>query len=174
MTKRDIIDVQLESFFGSKFPQKIQRLIDEELNQGRWVDGYHLAVAKGVIEGSDASELLQIVLTQHPDLRIDEDALRKVVEERLPQSLGAKVLWIVDDSGSFALTDSLRVARFHGASLIWRTPRISYDGIALDSIANGKIFGQAWWLGSHESPYAPFVLDFVSGEVLEGQIVQHE
>jgi hypothetical protein len=174
MTKREIIDVQLESFFGSKFPQKIQGLIDEELNQGRWMDGYHLAVEKGVIEGCAARELLQIVLTEHPDLRIDEDALRKVVEERLPQSLGAKVLWIVDDSGSFALTDSLRVARFEGASLIWRTPRISFDGIALDSMADGKIIGRAWWLGSHETPDAPFVLDFDTGEVLEGQIVQHE
>jgi hypothetical protein len=174
MTKRDIIDVQLESFYGSKFPRKIQRLINEELNHGKWVDGYHLAGEKGVIEGSAARELLRIVLAQHPDLRIDEDALRTVVEERLPQSLGARVLWIVDDSGSFALTDSLRVARFEGASLIWKSPRISFDGIALDSIADGKIFGRAWWLGSQETPYAPFILDFASGHVLEGRIVQHE
>ena len=49
MKTSEIIDVQLESFFGRKFPQKIQHLVDEELNHGPWVDGYELAVCDGVI-----------------------------------------------------------------------------------------------------------------------------
>jgi hypothetical protein len=64
MTKRDIIDVQLESFYGSKFPRKIQRLIDEELNQGKWVDGYHLAVEKGVIDFA-SGHVLEGQIVQH-------------------------------------------------------------------------------------------------------------
>jgi hypothetical protein len=174
MKNREVIDVQLESFFGNKFPQKIQRLVDEELNQGRWVDGYDLAVRQGVIEGDAARQLLEVVLTQHPELRIDEAALRTVVEERLPQSLGAAVSWIVDDSGSYALTDSLRVARFKGASIVWRSPRISFDGIDFDSLSEGNLRGRAWLLGSHESPDAPFVFDFETGELLEGHVVEHE
>ncbi len=54
MKTSEIIDVQLESFFGRKFPQKIQHLVDEELNHGPWVDGYELAVCDGVIDGDDA------------------------------------------------------------------------------------------------------------------------
>ena len=171
MKSSEIIDVQLESIFGHKFPQKIQQLVDEELNQGRWVDGYHLAVCEGVIDGDDARKLLQIVLADHPELRIDETELKRVVEERLPQSHGAAVAWIVDDSGAFALTDSLRVARFEGASLIWRSPRISFDGIAFDSLSEGKLRGRAWLLSSSVSPDEPFELDFETGGLIVGQTV---
>lgn len=171
MNRREIIDVQLESIFGDKFPQKIRGLVDKELNQGRWVDGYHLAVCQGVIDGDDARKLLEIVLTEHAVPRIDVSAMRQVVDERLPQSAFAKVSWIVDDSGSFALTDSLRVARFEGASTIWESPRISYDGIDFDSLCEGKLRGRAWLLSSSLSPDEPFELDFETGELLRGQIV---
>ncbi len=172
MTIREIIDVQLESFFGDKFPHKIQRLVDQELNQGQWVEGYDVAVCRGVIEGDDARKLLAIVLAQNPQLRIDEIDLKRAMETELPQSLGATD-WIVDDSGAFALTDSLRVARFEGATAVWSSSRISYDGIEFDSLADGKLRGRAWMLGSHEVLDSPFTLDFGTGELLEGSVVQH-
>jgi hypothetical protein len=172
MTTREIIDVQLESFFGGMFPQKIQRLVDEQLNQGLWMDGYDLAVSQSVIEGDDAGKLLEIVLTQHPELRIDRDALEEVVADKLPQScIGAPVSWIVAESGAYALSDTLRVARFDGVRMIWRSPRISFDGIALDSLFGGRLSGRAWWLGSQKTLGAPFEIDFETGELLEGQIV---
>ena len=120
------------------------------------MEGYDLAVCQDVIGGDDARKLLDIVLTQFPDMRIDRDALLKAVEDKLPQSMGAPVFWIVDESGAYALTDSLRVARFEINEIIWRSPRISLDGITLDSLADGRLRGRAWWLGSHESPDAPF------------------
>lgn len=172
MTIRDVIDVQLESFFGDKFPQKIQRLVDQELNQGQWVEGYDAAVCRGVIEGDDARKLLAIVLAQNPQLRIDEVELKRVMQAELPQNIEASD-WIVDDSGAFALTDSLRVARFEGASVIWRSSRISYDGIEFDSLADGKLRGRAWMLGLHETLDSPFTFDFDTGELLEGSVVQH-
>jgi len=172
MTTREIIDVQLESFFGSKFPQKIQRLVDEELNQGRWLDGYDLAVCLGgaVMEEDDARKLLNIVLTQYPSLKIGEQALRMAIEARFPGNYGEPTSWIVDDSGAFALTDGLRVGRFEGTSIVWESPRISYDGISFDSLSEGKLRGRAWFLGSHEAPDLPFIIDFKTGEMLEGRV----
>lgn len=170
MTIREIIDVQLESFFGDKFPKKIQHLVDQELNQGQWVEGYDIAACRGVIEGDDAHKLLAIVLAQNPHLRIDENALKRVMQAQLPQGPGASD-WIVDDRGAFALTDSLRVARFEGASMIWRSARISYDGIEFDSLADGKLRGRAWLLSSNTAPDSPFTFDFDTGELLEGSIV---
>lgn len=174
MTNRDIIDAQLERFFGDGFARKIQRLVDEELNQGRWVEGYYLAICDGVIEDGDARRLLEIILEQRPDLRIDEDELRKQVDAHLPQSVMTPVSWIVDNGGAFALTDSLRVARFQGSSIIWRSPRISYDGIEFDDLSDGKLTGRAWLLGPHLSPDAPFVFDFATGKLLEGFVVEYE
>jgi hypothetical protein len=173
MTKRDIIDLQLESFFGGKFPQKIQRLVDAELNQGRWVDGYDLAVSPDVIDGDDARKLFEIILTQNPELRIDRDTLMKVVDDKLPQSSGAPVSWIAGENGAYALTDSLRVARFEGAQMIWRTPRISWDGIEFDSLVNGRLRGRAWLLSSSVTPDTTFELDFDTGELLEGEAVPY-
>ena len=171
MTKRDIIDLQLESFFGGKFPQKIQRLVDDELNQGHWVDGYESAVCHSVIDGDAARKLLEIILTQNPELRIDQDALMEAVEDKLPQSFCAAVSWIAGESGAYALTDSLRVARFEGTEMIWRTPRISWDGIEFDSLADGRLRGRAWMLSSSVKPDTGFEIDFETGELLEGESV---
>jgi hypothetical protein len=132
-----------------------------------------LPSCQGVIEGDDARKLLAIVLAQNPQLRINEVELKHVIETKLPQSLGTSVSWIVDDSGAFALTDSLRVARFEGTSVIWRSTRISYDGIVSDSLANGQLSGRAWLGDSNQTPNAPFTFDFNTGELLEGNVVEH-
>jgi hypothetical protein len=176
MRTRKIIDLQLESFFGHRFPPKIQRLVNEELNQGRWMDGYELAACLGgkEIEGDAARELLKIILNHYPSLRIDESTLRRTAEARLAQSLVGSVSWIVDDSGAFALTDGLVVARFESSSMIWKSRRIAYDGISFDSLSEGKLRGRAWVPGFPEDTESPFVFDFETGELLKGQIVQHE
>ena len=108
MTLKEIVDVQLDSFFGAGLPRKIQRLVDEELNRGRWVEGYDLAVSVEPLGVLEAERLLEVVLKQNEQLRINRNDLLQTVEDELPQSMGAKVLWIVDEDGSFALTDSLR------------------------------------------------------------------
>jgi hypothetical protein len=171
MKARDVIDIQLEAFFGDRFPHKIQRLVDEELNRGHWVDGYDLAVCKGVVSGDDARKLLEIVLGEYPVLRMDEMDLRQEVATNLPQSQLEPVSWIIHESGAFVLSDTLRVARFDGASLTWVSHRISYDGIEFDSLADGKLRGRAWMPSSGTSPDSPFVFDFETGEMLEGAVV---
>ena len=170
MTDKEIIDIQLEQIFGTKFPQEIQRLVDQELNEGRWAEGYDLAVSQTVIDGDSSRRLLEIILSQRSDLRINQSELHRVIESELPQSMGADVAWIVDVSGDFALTDSLRVARFNLETMLWRSPRISFDEIVFDELKDGKLMGRAW-LGSNEPLDAPFVLDFDSGALLKGQIV---
>ncbi|WP_461784468.1 hypothetical protein [Prosthecobacter sp.] len=171
MTDKEIIDIQLEQIFGTKFPQKIQRFVDQELNEGHWLKGYDLAVSQTVIDGDSARRLLEIILFQRSDLRIDQSELHRVVESVLPQSMGANVTWIVDVSGDFALSDSLRVARFNRATMIWCSPRISFDEVVFDELKDGKLKGRAW-LGSNEPLDAPFVLDFDSGALLKGPIVE--
>ena len=171
MTSKDVVDLQLDALFGAGLPRKIQKLVDDELNQGIWVEGYDLAISRDGTEISDAEALLEIVLNQYPSLRIDRALLNRQVEKHLPQSLGAKVSWIVDESGSFALIDSLRVARFDGDSIVWCSDRISFDGIEFTSLTDNRLDGLAWWLGSHESPESPFRFDFQDGRLLIGQVV---
>jgi len=172
MKRSAIVDLQLEALFGDKFPSKIQRLIDHEMNLGHWVEGYELAAFPDEMDEPKARELLEIVLKQDPALRIDGSTLSRLVEELLPECSGALLRWIVHEDDSFALTDGLRVARFLGASLIWRTPRISFDGIEFASLKDGKLRGCAWLGGSPSlSPDDPFTIDFETGELLEGKIL---
>ena len=173
MSPRDIVDVQLDSFFGARFPWKMQALVDNELNNGRWLEGYDIAVSPEVIGNSEAEELLKIVLDHNPDWRLVEDVLMSLVDEHLPQSQCARLRWIVDEVGSFALTDSLRVARFDMASISWVTSRLSFDGIEFDSLANGILKGRSWLASSSVNPDSPFKIDFDSGELLEGEVVPY-
>lgn len=172
MTKQEITELQLEGIFGTQLPRVIQRLINRELGSGVWFDGYELAVSNSEISSADAAELLETVLSINEASRINPIELKDIVDSELPQSHFTTVNWVTDVSGDYALTDSLRVAKFSRTKPIWRTSRLSYDGIEFDSIEEGKLHGRAWLLGSHESPYAPFVLDFSTGEVLSGHVVE--
>ncbi|MBN9692910.1 MAG: hypothetical protein J0M24_21905 [Verrucomicrobia bacterium] len=172
MSPRQLIDLQLDAMFGRTMPQKMQALVDADINEGGWQDGYELAFISASLDQAGGQKLLNMVLAQHPEFVIDQARLLAAIESVLPQRrVGARVLWIVDETGSYALTDSLRVARFEGSRVIWRSPRISWDGIEFDSLIDGRLRGRAWWLGSHESPDSPFEFDFESGELLVGQIV---
>lgn len=152
-------------------PEKVQAFVDAEVGAGMWRDGYENAFYSSPPDGVEARKLMELVLTQYPKFQIDEARLLKTVERELPQSCGARVHWMVDESGSYALTDSLRVARFDGNRMIWRSRRISWDGIEFDSLEEGRLRGRAWFLGSHESPDTPFEFNFSTGELLVGQIV---
>lgn len=57
--------------------------------------------------------------------------------------------------------------------MIWRTPRLSWDGIEFDSLENGRLRGRAWMLSSSVTPDAPFELDYETGELLDGQPVPY-
>jgi hypothetical protein len=172
MRPRQLIDLQLDAMFGHTMPEKVQAMVDADVNEGGWQDGYELAFISSSLDQVEGQKLMDLVLAKHPAFQIDRARLLAAIERELPQSrVGAHVLWIVDETGSYALTDSLRVARFEGSRMIWRSPRISWDGIEFDSISDGRLRGRAWWLGSHESPDSPFEFDFESGELLVGQIV---
>lgn len=73
-----LIDLQLDAIFGCTMPPKLQALVDAELNAGRWQDGYDLAVNASGLNQKEGQELLNIVLTRHPGLRIDQDVLLTV------------------------------------------------------------------------------------------------
>lgn len=172
MNPRQLIDLQLDAMFGHTMPEKAQALVDAAVNEGEWHDGYESAFISSRLDQLEGRKLMAVVLAQHPNFQIDQARLLEAIEKELPQSrVGARILWIVDEAGSYALTDSLRVARFEGSRMIWRSPRISWDGIEFDSLIGGRLRGRAWWLGSHESPDSSFEFDFESGELLLGQTV---
>jgi hypothetical protein len=137
------------------------------------VEGYDLAVCRGEIDRDDAHKLLEIVLSENEELRIERDVLMESVEACLPQSIIEPISWIMEESGAFALTDSMQVARFEGAKMIWDTPRISWDGIEFDSLKSGRLCGRTWMRSESLRPDTPFVLDFETGELLEGVVVSY-
>ena len=173
MTPRVVIDLQLEALFGYNMPNKIQKLIDEEMNQGRWVDGYHLAASPWEIESEDTRKLLEIVLGQYPALRIDGKLLRQIISKQLPASLGMHVRWIVHENGAYALTDGLVIARFDGSSVAWVTPRLSFDGIVFESLTGSELHGYTWPIDSDDQSDCPFTLNFETGEILKGQVEEY-
>lgn len=110
MNPRQLIDLQLDSMFGHTMPEKVQALVDADVNTGEWHDGYELAFLTSSLSRVEGEKLMDVVLAQYPALQIDQAQLLQTVERELPQSrYGARVLWIVDESGSYALADSLRV-----------------------------------------------------------------
>ncbi|MEM7599808.1 MAG: hypothetical protein AAF357_00145 [Verrucomicrobiota bacterium] len=172
MTPRELVDLQLDAIFGATMPSKVQALVDAELNAGRWHDGYDIAVNASGLNQSEGQKLLDIVLGQHPGLKIDQEKLLASIDQNLPQSTFAKVLWLAADDGTFVVTDSLRVARYRMESPIWITPRISFDGIELVSADADVVRGLAF-LGSSNYPDSPFTLDFESGSIREGSVIEY-
>ena len=167
----EIIDAQLECAFGSSMPLIIKSIVNRELDAGIWIDGFESAVTKDALNHDQGLELLNIIIESYPSYRININELKHAVEYVLPQSTLTKPTWLIADDATFVITDSLRVARFHGSNLRWGTPRISYDGIKLIEIKNGYVNGLSWHLSRSHTPDVPFCIDFESGELLSGTVV---
>ena len=166
MKLADIVDLQLELLFGNSMPVKVQALVDAELNEGKWVDGYDIAVKSTPLDSGEGHELLEVVLKHFPEARIDTERLMESVDEDLPQG---NMCWLVAPDMTYILSDSLRVSRYVNADSLWVTPRISIDGIILDSIDERFVKGRSWWMEGDE-PNDAFTLCFESGEVLKGRV----
>ena len=52
------------------------------------------------------------------------------------------------------------------------SPRISYDGIEFDSLAEGVLKGGAWFGSSDMNSDSPFEIDFDTGKMLKGVVIQ--
>ncbi len=167
-----IIELQLEAEFGVRMPLMVQRMVDSELNRGVWKDGYDLAVNPPFSRQEEGQELLDIVLSHYPEFVIDRAQLREQLERELTQSSFANVCWLIDSrDGSFCMTDSLRVARWKRNEMLWRSARISYDGISLESIQNDRLNVFSFSFDSYDTDL-PFVLDWDTGVLKEGEIIE--
>lgn len=163
-----LVDAQLHATFGAMLPVLMKGLVDKELSAGIWVDGYEIAGAPGELTRAEGMELLDIALREQPDLRIDVEKLRAVVDAKLPQSAFARVAWLVCDDATFLMTDSLRVARFHKENMLWCSPRISFDGVTLCAVEDHKVSGLAWLGSKSNLPDTPFELNYSTGAILKG------
>lgn len=172
MKIRDVVWIQLEARWGTKFPQEIQRMVDEELARGAWEDGYGEAICHGVVVGAGARILLGAVLRAHEDWRIGMDELEINVAMHLPQwETSGELEWFISEEGGIFLSDGLKVARFSKEKLVWKTPRLSLDGIALDYCDTELLKGRAWNYYSESQDFdSPFILNARSGELLAGEV----
>jgi hypothetical protein len=171
ITEKELVELQLNSAFGHMMPTMVKNIVNRELDKSIWEDGYETAVTERDLNYEEGIKLLDILLKNNPNVKIDLDELESVIDSELPQSAFAKVSWIVSENASFVMTDSLRVAKFQQSKVIWCTQRIALDGISLKEIRNEKIFCLAWQGSSAYEPDEPFILDYQTGEVLSGNIV---
>ena len=171
ITESEIVDLQLHANYGSMMPVIVKTLVNRELDDGVYLDGYETAVTKNDLNHDEGLELMEIILTANPKARINIKKLSSVIDKELPQSAFAKVSWLVDKDASFVMTDSLRVAKIKGTNVLWCSSRISYDGIILKEIKKNKVYGLGWLLSESYEPDEQFCVDLNSGKVLSGQIV---
>ncbi|MCD6050776.1 MAG: hypothetical protein K0Q55_2179, partial [Verrucomicrobia bacterium] len=98
MSPRQLVDLQLDAMFGHTMPEKVQALVDADVSEGGWQEGYESAFISSSLNQFEGQKLMEIVLGRHPELQIDRARLLAAIERELPQSrVGARVLWIVDE-----------------------------------------------------------------------------
>lgn len=171
ITKKELVDLQLNAELGHMMPTMVKKLVNRELDEAIWEDGYETALTKDELNFEEGMNLLNILLTNSPRGKIDLDELNANIDSELPQSIFAKVSWVVADDASFVMTDSLRVAKFKLSKVVWCTSRISLDGILLKEIKDEKVIGMSWQGSPSYEPDESFILDFQNGKVLSGKIL---
>jgi len=171
ISKNEIVELQLQSAFGAMLQVLIKSIVNREMDEGIWIDGYEIAFTKNALNHAESMELLHIVLKKNPEMKIDLEKLSHLFESELPQSVGTKIDWLVSEDGCFVVSDSLRVGKFKKNSMLWRTPRISIEGIIFTEIKNNEVHGLSWH-GRSYPPDEPFVLNYVTGRVVLGNIVK--
>ncbi|NNE94308.1 MAG: hypothetical protein HKN23_21885 [Verrucomicrobiales bacterium] len=169
ITPKITVDLQLDSLFGATLPNRVQKLVDDELNRGRWLDGFDIAVSPAALNQEDGEKLLEVILDAYPEERINHAKLLELIDQELPQHQIAGIGWITADDGSFLLTDSLRVCRVRGdLPDLEVSPNFARYGIEFDSVDREAVRGRSFWINSNACD-CPFVLSFGTGELIEGQ-----
>ena len=71
-------------------------------------------------------------------------------------------VWPAPERGIIVLADYTKIAAFDAAGLVWKTGRISFDGIVITNIDSGYVEGEAW---DPMTPVRPrFRVDIRSGK----------
>ena len=154
--------------FGDTGFIQLKTFVNKALDNGEWHEGFDIAVKRGDLDQYETAELFDAVKIAYPDVHFNVDVLRELIDQHLPASC-IEIVWLTGDDGSIIIADSLRVARFLDDSILWVTNRISWDGIALNKIENGEIFGE--WYDATRSGFRPLRLSFDNGDLIEGEWV---
>jgi len=172
MNRVDLISIQMEMEFGSQGCHKLKQLVNNVLDNGEWQDGFEVAVKRGDLDSYECAELLDTVRKAYPDITLNVEKLKSLIEQYLPQAQVTPISWLVSEEGSLIITDSLRVSRISDDSLIWVTKRISWDGIILNKITNNEIEGTWYCPVDSQAEWKPLKLSFSDGTILEGQEIK--
>ena len=174
MTCKDILSIQMSQMsfqYGTLWKKLLKEAVNAALDAGEWHDDFDIAVTPNDLDDDDALKLLDSVLNAYPDAVLDVRSLDAVIEENLPQAGFTSVSWLVGPDCALVMTDSLRVAKFKDGQLSWVTERISWDGIELDRVEEGVVFGSWYDVMRDGAEWQPLQLSYADGTLLQGKVI---
>jgi hypothetical protein len=168
MNPQDILSIQMEYHFGLDGKRLLKEKVNAALDDGEWHENFDIAVTGTDLGDQEAQELLKAVVRAYPDYALDLDELWKCFSQHLPQAAFSSIEWLIGPDCALVITDSLRVAKITTDDLVWVTPRISWDGVILDRVEEGVVFGSWDALGE----WRPLRLRYSDGKLLEGEQIK--
>ena len=137
--------------------------INNEIENGIYHDGYDIAVKSSLLTESEAVLLLETAAKNNKvnDEMIED--LSSVYLDMLVASIDGSYVWVDDDNVVFS--NGLIVARYSFNGIMWKTRRISWDGISGLAYRDDKIHGK-WF--EPQDLWFEFEIDYDNGSVING------
>ncbi len=173
MKKSEIIKVSLEIAFGNKPSKSLQGFINRAIDQGEYYEGFEIAIGKNNLDYQEYEELLASFNSAYENSIPDMEKMSELFDKYLPQAYSSTLSWLVSDLGEIFATDGLQVAKIHDGNLIWRTPRVSWDGINLLKLSENEIIGEWYSPIDENSPWSELRISMSDGALIVGEEIEY-
>ena len=145
----------------------VNAYVNAMIDGGEFVPGYELAV--GDFDRDGLRELMALFMARIP---AGEDGLRRVSQMIVDRTRLRQSGYVVVDADNVVIADGYQVLRLTSGTQVWRTPRISVDGI-LDLCVRGGVVSGQWCQPTVDGEvWRSFAVDYASGALLPGTVIR--
>lgn len=137
MTPQELIDIQMTYHFETWGLDQLIRKVKEVVDRGIWHDAFLPAFVDGDLTSDQADRVLDAMLAEHPECRLDMGKMKAIVEQYFPYS---RLSWLLGPDGALVMTDSVRLAKIVRGELAWIEP-IPGEMFGLEKVENGMVIG---------------------------------
>ncbi|GDY13302.1 hypothetical protein LBMAG53_21800 [Planctomycetota bacterium] len=163
-----INEIFFKKEIGVHVNDDLKEFVNMEIDKGRYIDGYDIAVKNGQLTSSEIDEIYSILDKQNLIDKSFISGAANTYKKYIYSTVLASYLWV--DASNIIITNGLNLIRYSESEIKWETPRISWDGIECLRLFNDTIVGK--WFEPPEY-WSDFVVDYENGVLLKGQIISH-
>jgi hypothetical protein len=172
-TENKDITIILKYYLGNNIRSDIICHVNFLLDNSVYYENFHLVVSNRELE----SEEIEVLVKSLQKMNKLETTYFKNIIDLMQEDTnyffynGSEFLVI--DKNEIYIADTLNVYRITDNKILWKTPRVSYDGIELNNVDENYLYGKWNSLsGENYDEWEELVLERSTGIIIKGKSIE--